>query len=122
MLAHAGGAVPYLAWRLEQAGKRLPQMAENAAKGATAAFAGFIYDTALSVGPASLAALRALVPPDRILFGSDWPYVLAEGVGATIARVEAHLDASAEDRARVAGGNALGLFPCPAATLGARTA
>ena len=36
VLAHAGGAAPYLAWRLEQTGKRLPQM-EEAPEGVIAA-------------------------------------------------------------------------------------
>ncbi|HEV7253461.1 MAG TPA: amidohydrolase family protein [Mesorhizobium sp.] len=62
VLAHAGGAAPDLAWRLEQTGKRLPAMQENAPEGAIAALQHFYYHTALSASPMALAALQALVP------------------------------------------------------------
>ena len=55
------------------------------------------------------------MPPDRILFGSDWPYVPDEGVGATIAGVRESLAGPPEVEALVAGGNALRLFPSLAA-------
>ena len=109
VLAHAGGAVPYLAWRLEQAGQRLPAMRENAPDGAVAALRRFRYDTALSASPYALRSLRALVSASRILFGSDWPYVPEDGVGATVAGVADEVPP--DERAAVMGGNALELFP-----------
>jgi len=36
----------------------------------------FWYDVALAGADAPMAALTALAPPDRILYGSDWPFVL----------------------------------------------
>lgn len=111
VLAHAGGTVPYLAWRLEQTGKRLPQVAENAPDGMVAALARFHYDTALSASPHALRSLQALVPPERILFGSDWPYVPDEGVGASVKGVRDSLEGPPDAQALVSGGNALRLFP-----------
>jgi predicted TIM-barrel fold metal-dependent hydrolase len=75
----------------------------------------FHYDTALSAGPEPLAALQALVGPDRILFGSDWPYVPDEVVGATADRALALIPEEAQ--AAVTGGNARRLFPKLAARL-----
>ena len=66
----------------------------------------------------NIQTVRALVGPDRVLFGSDWPYVPPEEVGRTLAAATAGLPAA--DRDALAGGNARRLFPKLAARLGAR--
>lgn len=66
-MAHGGGTVPYLAWRmavLDQVsglGNLLPILK------------GLTYDTALASGPGSIATMRALVPLEQIALGTDWP-------------------------------------------------
>lgn len=112
VMAHAGGAAPYLAQRMEQVGRRLPS--EPMPAGPRAYLRRFHYDTALSGGPEPLAALQALIGPDRILFGSDWPYVPDEAIGATAKAALALVPETA--RAAVMGGNARRLHP----KLGAR--
>jgi len=72
ILSHAGGCAPYLAWRYLVASDidtGLPQFGENA----LAQLRRFYFDTALSAGPATMAALNTVADPERILFGTDFP-------------------------------------------------
>ncbi|KAK4220695.1 hypothetical protein QBC38DRAFT_462308 [Podospora fimiseda] len=76
ILSHAGGTLPYLAFRVEGA------MLSPAAKNVTDLtlgqvkeyFARFYHDTALSTGNAQLNGLLDFTDPSRILFGTDHPY------------------------------------------------
>jgi 6-methylsalicylate decarboxylase len=87
ILAHAGGTLPFLAWRLMQVPAIDRRFAALPAEKIAAGVRHFYYDTALSAGPASLAALQAVADPARILFGSDWPYAPESVTGATVAAV-----------------------------------
>lgn len=107
VLAHGGGAAPFLAPRLERTGQRLPR--EPMPAGPRAYLQRFHYDVALAAGPEPMAALRALTGPERLLFGSDWPYVPPQAVRETAEAASAELGAA--ERAPMLGGNALRLFP-----------
>jgi 6-methylsalicylate decarboxylase len=72
ILAHAGGFLPFIAWRLSLA-SGLPGIRVKAPKGILHYIRSFYYDTALSPSPYAIAALRELVEPEHILFGSDYP-------------------------------------------------
>jgi predicted TIM-barrel fold metal-dependent hydrolase len=75
IVSHAGGTVPYLAWRIA-GGDFLPGLRERAPKGGgLRQLQRLYYDTALSTSEYALAALRQFVPTSQILFGSDFPYV-----------------------------------------------
>jgi predicted TIM-barrel fold metal-dependent hydrolase len=90
LLAHAGGAFPYLSMRLrlmeelEIGGRKPPFPSVGAGKpfdervpeGVTPYLDKFHYDVALSGADAPMAALTALAPADHIFYGSDWPFVL----------------------------------------------
>lgn len=90
LLAHAGGAFPYLSMRLrlmeelEIGGRKPPFPSVGAGKpfdervpeGITPYLDKFYYDVALAGADAPMAALTALAPPERIFYGSDWPFVL----------------------------------------------
>jgi predicted TIM-barrel fold metal-dependent hydrolase len=90
LLAHAGGAFPYLSMRLRlmeelEIGGRKPPFPsvgagqpfdERVPEGVTPYLDKFYYDVALSGAEAPMAALTALAPPERIFYGSDWPFVL----------------------------------------------
>ncbi|MGU3468452.1 amidohydrolase family protein [Methylobacterium sp. C33D] len=76
ILAHAGGFLPYVAWRLSLANE-IPHFALKAPKGVLHYVRSFYYDTALSPSPYAMAALRELVPAEHILFGSDYPFAPA---------------------------------------------
>ena len=89
LLAHAGGAFPYLSMRLrlmeelETKGRKPPfpsvgtgrPFDERVPEGITPYLDKFWYDVALSGAEAPMAALTALAPASRILYGSDWPFV-----------------------------------------------
>jgi predicted TIM-barrel fold metal-dependent hydrolase len=109
ILAHAGGALPYLAPRLEAALFIDSRFAKTRPEEIRAALRSFWYDTALSAGPAALAALEHVADPARILFGSDWPYAPPALVGASIAGLSANLPEDRDDA--VSHRNALELFP-----------
>lgn len=73
ILAHAGGFLPYVAWRVSL-GNLLPEISEKTPQGILTYLRSFYFDTALSPSPFALAALKELVEPDHILFGSDFPF------------------------------------------------
>jgi predicted TIM-barrel fold metal-dependent hydrolase len=73
ILAHAGGFLPYIAWRLSLA-NMMPPYNERAPQGVLTYIKRFYFDTALSPSPYAMAALRELVEPSHILFGSDFPF------------------------------------------------
>jgi 6-methylsalicylate decarboxylase len=89
ILAHAGGAFPYLSLRvrlmeeLETKGRAPPfpstgfgrPFHERMPEGVRPYLGKFYYDTALSGGDAAMAALTSLAPIENIFYGSDWPYV-----------------------------------------------
>jgi 6-methylsalicylate decarboxylase len=83
LLAHAGGFVPYDAYRL-----LLPKLQrtnflkrisiglnqEHELDKEISVFRKFYYDTALSASPTVLPSLLSLVSADHITYGSDWPF------------------------------------------------
>lgn len=110
ILAHAGGFLPYVAWRLSLA-NLLPAHEKQAPQGVLAYLRRFWFDTALSPSPYAMAALEALVAPTQILFGSDFPFA-PEPVTALQTRQLDQLDGvDAARRMAIARGNALALFP-----------
>ncbi|HEX9463751.1 MAG TPA: amidohydrolase family protein [Alphaproteobacteria bacterium] len=111
ILAHAGGTLPYFAWRLSVSpmiDPRLPQLSREQI------FAGlrrYWYDNALSCGPTTMGALMTVAAPDKILFGSDWPFANARVVTEEIKVHTAPNLHSDAQRAAIDRGNALRLFP-----------
>jgi predicted TIM-barrel fold metal-dependent hydrolase len=110
VLSHAGGFVPFIAWRLALA-DGIPELAANMPGGVLQYLRSLYYDTALSPSPFALAALRELVTPDHILFGSDFPFAPAAVVAKECTSLEGTglFDASAVSTIRR--GSAELLFP-----------
>lgn len=73
ILAHAGGFLPYVAWRLSLANLMKP-FDERAPAGVLNYIRRFYYDTALSPSNYAMAALQHLIEPEHLLFGSDFPF------------------------------------------------
>lgn len=111
ILAHAGGTVPYLAWRLSVSpmiSSRLPQWSRETI---LAGLRRFWYDTALAAGRATMASLGEVAAPDRILFGSDWPFANARVVAEEVKDLTAPGFLSETQRAAIDRENAVALFP-----------
>src|SRR5262249_27601673 len=80
IFSHAGGPLPMLADRIDKFGRPAPQGGAPIHDGA-ALFRKLYFDTANAANAPALAALLAFAQSDRILFGTDYPYVpLARGV------------------------------------------
>lgn len=75
ILAHAGGFLPFVAGRLSTV--ELPDLERLAPKGVQHYIERFYFDTALSPSRYSMVALKELVDPSHILFGSDFPFAPA---------------------------------------------
>ncbi len=73
-VAHLGGTAPFLAHRLGSLAAREPEQAAAAPAGALANLRRLYYDTGLSNNAVALASTLLVADPDRVLFGSDWPY------------------------------------------------
>jgi predicted TIM-barrel fold metal-dependent hydrolase len=110
ILAHAGGFLPYIAWRLSLANE-MPHFAIKAPKGILHYIRSFYYDTALSPSPFAMAALRDLVAPDHILFGSDYPFAPAVVTGIETKALAALTVLDPPAKVGIDRANALKLFP-----------
>jgi predicted TIM-barrel fold metal-dependent hydrolase len=110
ILSHAGGTIPFVAWRLTL-GKLVPSLDAKAPQGAIAYLKRFYYDTALSASPYALSALRELVDPSHILFGSDFPFLPgAKGIQSA-KDTDTYVSNDPAVRMAVSRDNALALFP-----------
>lgn len=77
MLSHGGGALPWILPRMDHGWSlggdmrtRMPRRPSDAAR-------WFFYDSVL-YDPASLQFLQAVVGPDRIVVGSDYPFAIEQ--------------------------------------------
>ncbi len=74
-LAHLGGAAPFLAHRIASLAEREPPMAEAAPAGAVEYLSRFYYDTGLANNEIALSTTLQIAAPERVVFGTDWPYL-----------------------------------------------
>jgi hypothetical protein len=71
-VSHAGGTIPYLAWRIAGA-SYLPELRDRAPKtDGLALLQKLYYDTALSTSEFVFGALKEFVQMSQVLFGSDF--------------------------------------------------
>lgn len=84
ILAHGGGVIPYLAWRLSVSPVISPLLAQWTPESIVGGLRRFWYDTALCASAQALPALLETAAPDRVLFGSDWPYAPSRLTGLSI--------------------------------------
>lgn len=111
ILSHAGGTVPYIAWRLALM-DLLPEYSAKAPKGVMSYLRNcFYYDTALSPTSYALTPTREAAGLERIVFGSDYPFTPPEGVAMEVAALDEYTGCDAAAKAAIARGNVLKLFP-----------
>jgi 6-methylsalicylate decarboxylase len=110
VLAHAGGLMPYFAWRLSispMIDKRLEQLSPA---DIYARLGRFWYDNALAPTAETLACVERLAPAGQIVFGSDWPFANARVISEAVRTYEA-VSLPQAQREAIDRGNALSLFP-----------
>lgn len=110
ILSHAGGTLPMLAHRISLFDKKTKQR-ENYPLGALHYIRRFWFDTALSGDRAPLDALLAFADPDRVLFGTDYPYISQDMAIAETKGYEDYAGWTPRMRENVDRNNALRLFP-----------
>jgi predicted TIM-barrel fold metal-dependent hydrolase len=105
ILSHAGGFVPYAAYRIAAAASPTRNPADGLAQ-----LRKFYFDIALSGSPSALPSLLAFAAPGHVTFGSDWPYAPDAAVGAFTGGYERY-PVDAAMRASIDRGAAEPLFP-----------
>ncbi|MET9172244.1 amidohydrolase family protein [Streptomyces misionensis] len=75
ILSHAGGFLPYAAWRFTLGSQFNPGTTPESI---LADLRRFHFDTALSAGPFTLPSLLAFAAPGHVLYGSDSPFAAEE--------------------------------------------
>jgi aminocarboxymuconate-semialdehyde decarboxylase len=103
VLAHLGGAVPYLAERFDCGFEAYPECKERCTVPPSTQLREFYYDT-VNFDPACLALAKAFAGADHLVAGSDYPHMIGslEKMKASIAA----MDLTDEERGGVRGGNA----------------
>jgi predicted TIM-barrel fold metal-dependent hydrolase len=107
IFSHGGGATPMLAGRLTEVLGEQQALAERIPHGVMHELERLYYDTASAASPSSMAAILNVVPPQQVLFGTDYPFVKP----ATAIDGLAHLKLSSSDRLAIDRMNALRLLP-----------
>jgi predicted TIM-barrel fold metal-dependent hydrolase len=110
VVPHSGGALPVLADRVGGATAAMPGIAERAPHGITGHLQRLWYDVALSTSPIQIAAVRGLVGPDRLMFGTDWPMCPIPRMLQLIEQLETNPTLTADDLAAINRGTAASLF------------
>jgi len=119
IVSHAGGAIPYLAFRIALS-ENLPSWPhENTPQGSLHYLRRLYYDTALSTSEQVFAALREFVPASQVLFGSDYPMVPEKVATIQTQMLEASKVLDDKTRRAIDRENALALFPRLGATAAA---
>ncbi len=111
IFSHAGGTIPYLATRFAVVDEMnvIPGAEERGTAADT--FRRLYWDTAVSWRPPILRMLRSVAGLDRVLFGSDYPYLRRDLAVKCRGEVEASPELNEAESRAVLGGNALTLFP-----------
>lgn len=110
VLAHAGGLMPYFAWRLSISPMIDARLEQQSAADIHARLGRFWHDNALSPTAETLACVTRVAPPSQVVFGSDWPFANARVIGEAVKTYEAVPMPTAQRQA-IDRGNALSLFP-----------
>ena len=111
IFSHAGGTIPYLAGRFAIVDEM--KIMGDSSKTGTAAetFSRLYWDTALAWSDPVLHTLRRFGGMEKVLFGTDFPYLRKDIALREKAYMTDTAELSAEERGQVFGRNALELFP-----------
>jgi len=107
VLSHLGGAIPYLAERLDRGYTAFSECRKNIAQPPSVYLKRFFYDT-VNFDPDAIALSIAFAGVEHILAGSDYPHQIGS-IEKMLESIHA-LRISEEDRTRILGGNAARLL------------
>ena len=107
LVAHAGGAIPYLLERLDSGWRDFAECRANIDEPPSTYLKRLYYDT-VTFSPNNLRLLRDVVGTDHLAMGSDYPHLLGS-IDKAISSIEG-LDWDAREKERVFSGTALALL------------
>ncbi|MCP5018731.1 MAG: amidohydrolase [Ketobacter sp.] len=87
ILAHAGGTIPYVAWRLSLLDLKFPELRERSPQGSLSYLKKLYFDTALSPTENSLYPTINQFGVDNIVLGTDYPFAPAALVPVELAEL-----------------------------------
>lgn len=111
VLAHAGGLVPYFAWRLSVSPMIDPRLPGIPRGEVYERLRRFWYDIALSPTAETMACLAEVAAPERIVFGTDWPFANAGVVTEAVNTYLSQITMPPTRRYAIDRGNSVLLFP-----------
>ncbi|WP_264564722.1 amidohydrolase family protein [Flavobacterium sp. N3904] len=108
IISHAGGTIPYLAYRLSIAGEwqGITQTKEEIINSLQTLY----FDLALSTSPSVFSALQHLVSSDNLLFGTDFPLRYEEYVTRSIKEINDYQNFTDSDKSFIFSNTAKSLF------------
>jgi predicted TIM-barrel fold metal-dependent hydrolase len=109
ILSHAGGTLPFLAYRIAGTVPLLESW-DGSPEDVLTELRRFYFDTALSAGPTSLPSLQAFADPGHILYGSDGPFAPVPAVAEFDRNLDSY-DWPGDELRAINRGNAESLFP-----------
>jgi aminocarboxymuconate-semialdehyde decarboxylase len=107
IVSHLGGAVPYLAERIQNCYEAYPECQKNISVPPKDTLKQFYYDTVSFFEPALMCAY-AFVGADHLIAGSDYPHVIGD-IREAITSIEA-LKIAQEEKDQIFSGNILRLM------------
>src|ERR1700753_1547931 len=111
VFSHAGGTAPYLAGRMAIVDE-MQIMGDSSVTGTSAeTFKRRYWDNALAWTDPVINHLRHIAGMDKVVFGTDYPYIRKDLAIKGKQRINTNPDLSADEKKQVFGGNALQLFP-----------
>ncbi len=107
IVAHAGGAIPYLMERLDNGWRDFAECRAKIDELPSVYLRSLYYDT-VTFSPHTLALLRSTVGADHLVMGSDYPHLLGS-IERSVSSIES-LEISRAEKDRIASGTALAIM------------
>jgi predicted TIM-barrel fold metal-dependent hydrolase len=112
ILAHCGGALPTLGWRISALSMlRGPRDADIDSDHIAGVLRRLYYDTALAGSSNSLHPTLTVTTPDHLLFGTDWPAAPEPVIADNIDNLDSFEGLTSTQHAAINRANAAVLFP-----------
>ena len=110
IVAHLGGAVPYLMERMDNGWRDFPECRAKIDELPSVYLKRLYYDT-VNFNPHMLMMVRELIGADRMVLGSDYPHLLGS-IERAVSSIES-LEISEDEKRRIFAGTALSIINNP---------